>query len=261
MSGSARRLPRLALVVAAVALGALEAGGSAARAAVPRGALSSLEYQRLAAAARALNRATGTRTVNWNRAATACRGTGGATGLLRAERSTCLRTIDVLRALAAFPAQERRCRAETSTTTSTTPTTTTTSSSSTATGTIPGNPALFRLMVCMEPEYEALARRAGALSAAEMVTRRTVLARGLAGRCLSTLAPTASELTSIRRFARSSGSVAADVRLIIRVTQGKEPSTAFSQARTDGDVRRFETSALAVLAARSRPMLSACPHV
>jgi hypothetical protein len=112
----------------------------------------------------------------------------------------------------------------------------------------------------MSPRYQGLGRDARAMYRSELATRKQVLARGFTGTCRASLAPTAPELRIVRRFSFASAKLAADVVLLIRVTRGRAPSSAFNKARIDRDVRRFETSATAVLAARGPQTLSACPH-
>lgn len=239
-SASSRTAIRLAARATVAVCMASVAGGTAAAAAAtaPRPILTSAEYRQLSASTAALNRAASSRSVDWARARVACRQVGRATALLRTEEAACLHTMNVLDALASFPAEQRRCSARTST----------------------ASAGVVRLMVCMSPRYQGLGRDARAMYRSELATRRQVLARGFTGTCRASLAPTAPELRIVRRFSFASAKLAADVVLLIRVTRGRAPSSAFNKARIDRDVRRFETSATAVLAARGPQTLSACPH-
>jgi len=220
----------------------------------------------------ALNRSVGARSINWVRARAACHEFGAATALLRAQRANCLRSLALLDSLAHFPRQERQCSARITTTTGTTTTPTSTSTTgtitspttgtSTTTGTTisPADAAVIRLLVCMGPRYRALARYSRGFDRGAIGARNSALARGFAGACLAALAPAPADLGRARRLASSTARLAADVGLLIRVTEGKAPSSDFNQATIENDVRQFETSASAVLDEHGQPKLSVCPH-
>jgi hypothetical protein len=224
----------------------------AAAAAVPKGTLTAAEYRQLSAATAALNRAASANSVNWLKARAACARTGRATALLRSQGLSCLNSLGVLEALTNFPAEQRRC--------TTTKTTTSTTTGTTTTGTPEADSAVIRLMVCMNPRYQALARDAKAVYTADMSARKQALLRDFTGSCLATLASTPDALRKEQQFASASAKLAADVTLLIKVTDGKAPAGDFSQTRIDADVKRFETSATAVLADHSEQRLSSCPH-
>jgi hypothetical protein len=242
-----RRVTRLAAIAGAVVVGA----SASAAAAVPKGTLTGAEYRRLSVGMTALDQSVSGKSVNWSRARAACRAVGDATGLLRTQRASCLESMAVLDALASFPPEERRCPAAVTTTTDTTTTGTTTT---------PADSAQIQVMVCMNPRYQALTRDAKALDRGAIVARNAALARGFSGSCLAALAPTPTDLKKSKQFASSTAQLAADVALLIRVTEGKAPSSDFNQAKIDNDVKQFETSATAVLDEHGQPKLSACPH-
>ena len=229
-------------------------------AAAPSASLSSTEYRELATSTATLNKSASAKSINWVRARAGCRQVGTMTALLRTQRATCLATVNVLDALASFPAEQRRCSATTSTTTGTTTTGTTTAGTTTGTTTTAANSAVIRLMVCMNAHYQALGREAKTIYKSDLAARKQAVARGFTGACLATLVPTPGELRTVRTFSLASGRLAVDVTLLLKVTQGKEPSSAFSQARIDNDVKQFETSATVVLAAHGQQKLSVCPH-
>ena len=211
---------------------------------MPRGTLSGVEYRQLSVVTAALNISASSKSINWTRAHAACARTGRATALLRTQGASCLDNLGVLEALTKFPAEQRRCATATKSATSSTQ----------------AAPAAIRLMVCMNPHYQALARDARAVYTADTAARKQTLLRGFTGSCLATLASTPADLRKERQFALASLKLAADVKLLIRVTDHKAPASDFSQARIDADVRRFETSATAVLAEHGEQQLSSCPH-
>lgn len=249
-----RTLTLIAVVGMAATIWASASASASAAAAAPTGALTRAEYKRLSVGMAALNRSAGVRSVNWAKTRSACRAVGRATVLLRTQRASCLDSMSVLDALASFPAEQRRCRAAIRTTGTTTGTTTA------GTATTPTGPAVIRLVICMRPRYDALARYARRLDTGAILSRRAAVARGFGGPCLAALAPTRLDLKHARRFASSTERLAADVRLLIKVTEGKEPSNDFDQAKIDSDVKRFETAANAVLHEHGQPKLSVCPH-
>lgn len=225
---------------------------ASAAGATPKGTLTGAEYKQLSAGMTALNRSVGTKSVDWPRARAACRAVGRATDLLRTQRATCLSSIATLESLAGFPSEQRACSTRIKTTTTTQTTTTTTTSA--------GDAGMIQLLVCMSPRYQVLARYSKELDAQALAARRAVLARGFSGSCLAALAPTHTDLRNANLFASSTRRLAADVRLLIKVTQGKAPTSDFNQAKIDHDVRQFERSASAVLDEHGQPKLSVCPH-
>ncbi len=246
-----RAATRLAAVCGAASL----CVSASAAAAVPEGKLTGAEYRQLSVGMTALNKSASSKSVNWSRARAGCRAVGGATDLLRTQRASCVDSVAVLDALASFPAEQRSCSAAIKTTTGNTTTTTTTTATTT-----PAESAVIKLIICMNPRYEGLARHARALDLASIAARKATIARGFHGSCLAVLAPTPSELQKAKLFASSTTRLAADVTLLIKVTEGKAPSSDFSQAAIDDDVKRFESSAAAVIDEHGQPTLSACPH-
>jgi hypothetical protein len=247
---------------------------ASAAAAVPKGTLTSTEYKQLSIATAALNKSASAKSVNWSKARAACARVGKTTALLSTQRATCFDSVNVLDALASFPAEQRRCPKSTGTTTGTTTTGTTTTgttttlttatptSGTTTTGssTTAADSAVVGLMICMSPHYQALARDAKAIDRADISARKDVLARGLSGSCLATLAPTPADLRTVKRFASSTAKLADDVTLLIKVTEGKAPASDFNQAQIDNDVKQFENSATSVLDEHGQQKLSVCPH-
>jgi hypothetical protein len=244
---------RLVIGLSAVCAATAICMSASAAAAVPRGTLTSAEYTQLSVATAALNKSASSKSLNWPKARAACRKVGSSTALLTTQRATCAWTVNVLDALASFPAEQRRCPKSTGTTTGTTTTTT-------GTSTTPADSAEIELIICMSPHYQALARDAKALDRADISARRDVLARGFSGPCLATLAPTPANLRTVKRFASSTAKLADDVTLLIKVTEGKAPASDFNQAQIDNDVKQFESSATAVLVEHGQQKLSVCPH-
>jgi hypothetical protein len=119
---------------------------------------------------------------------------------------------------------------------------------------------VIQLLICMSPHYRALARYSRNLDAGAVAARNAVLARRFSGSCAAALAPTPADLRKTKLFASATGRLAADVGLLIKVTEGKAPASDFNQARVDTDVRQFEQSASAVLDEHGQPKLSVCPH-
>jgi hypothetical protein len=228
---------------------------ASAAAAAAKGTLTAAEYKQLSAATAALNLSASAKSVNWTKARRACGRTGRATALLRSQGLSCLNSLSVLEALTNFPAEQRRCA-----TTKTTTNTGTTTTGTTTTGTTEADSAVIRLVVCLNPHYQALARDARAVYTADTAARKQALRRGFTGSCLATLASTPADLRKERQFASASVKLAADVTLLIKVTTGKAPASDFSQTRIDADVKQFETAASAVLAEPSVQTLSSCPH-
>jgi hypothetical protein len=251
---------RVALARLAVCAAAVLCLTALATAAVPKGTLSGAEYRQLSRAMSELNRAVGARSIDWGKARAACREVGGGTPLLRTQRSGCLTSVTALAALAGFPPEQRRCSSQIKTTTSTTTTATETTTGATETITNPADAAAIQLLICMSPRYDALAQDAAALQRGAIADRQSALARRFSGSCLAALAPTPADLGKARLFASSSERLAADVKVLIRVTEGTAPSSDFNQARVDNDVRQFQDSASAVLDEHGQPRLSVCPH-
>lgn len=251
MTRAMRVLVRLGLSGgAAVLCGAAAIAIDAPAAAAASGTLSAAEYAQLSTATAALNRSASAKSINWTKARAACNKTGVATALLRSQRTGCLDSLIVLEALQTFPAEERHCSAAQRTTTDTT----------TTPGTTTADAAVIRLMVCMSPRYQALNRHAQAFYRADIAARRQALARGFSGSCLATLASTPSDLRKERSFATSTAKLAADITLLIRITEGKAPASDFNQAHIDRDASVFDRAATAVLAEHGPQRLSTCPH-
>jgi hypothetical protein len=236
---------RIATTLAAAAVGVCIAATAAV--ATPRGTLTAAEYTQLSAVTAALNQSASSKSVDWASARAACARTGRATALLRTQGASCLDSLRLLEALTNFPAEQRRCAA-------TKPTST---SSTTTTGT---DAAVIRLMICLNPRYQALDRYARAVYVADSSARKQALLRGFTGPCLATLAATPADLRKQQQFASASVKLADDVTLLIRVTDGKAPASDFSQTRINADVRQFETTATAVLSEHNQQRLPNCPH-
>jgi hypothetical protein len=250
---SAKR--HVAALVVALCATAICVSASVA-AAAPRGTLTATEYQQLAVATAALNGSASSSTVDWPKARAACNRVSKATALLSTQRATCFGTVHVLDALASFPGEQRQCPKSSATTTTGTTTTVTTTSTTTTSA----DSAVVRLMICMNPHYQALGRDAKAIDRADIAARKQALARGFSGGCLAALVPTPADLRTAKRFASSTEKLAADVTLLIKVTEGKAPANDFNQTRIDNDVKLFEHSATAVLVEHGQPKLSDCPH-
>lgn len=255
-----RLIARLGVAVCAAAICIT----ASATAAPPRGTLTATEYRQLAVATATLNSSASSGSIDWTKARAACNQVSKATPLLRTQRATCFGEVNVLEALARFPAEQRRCP-KTTTKTGTT-TTGTTTTGTTTTGTTTNGPmtaadsSQIRLLICMNSHYQALSRAAKAIDVADIAARKQALDRGFSGSCLAALAPTPADLVAARRFASASGKLAADVTLLIRVTDGRLPASDFNQTRIDNDVKLFENAATAVLVEHGQPKLSICPH-
>lgn len=237
---------RLVVIGAAMALcvcGSALAGS-------PRGTLTSSEYRQLSDATAALNRSASARAINWARAQAACRSMGTSSALLRSQRVSCVDSIDALEALAEFPSEQARCAAAAiHKSTATTGTTTTAAGS-----------GVIRMIICLNPHYESLERYAGAIYRSDIAARKQALQRGFIGTCLATLASTPADLRKERLFAADATKLADDVKLLIRVTDGKAAPSELNQNQIDNDVSRFESSARSVLNEHGPQKLSACPH-
>jgi hypothetical protein len=272
------RAKRLAAGLSVVAAATAIAVAGSTAAAAPRGKLTAAEYGQLTIAAAALNKSASSSAISWPKARAACARVGRTTALLRTQRANCFGTMNVLDALASFPAEQRRCSSNTSTTTTTTTPTTSTTTTGTTTGpttvtspvttrttdaattTTPADSAAIKVIVCMNPRYQALGRDARTFDRAGIAARKQATIRGFTGACLKVLGPTPADLRIAKRFASSTAKLAADVRLLIKVTEGKLPPDDFNQTRVDNDVKLFENSATAVLAEHGQPKLSTCPH-
>ncbi|MDE3133077.1 MAG: hypothetical protein KGL15_03320 [Acidobacteriota bacterium] len=254
MPRARRSATTLAAAAAAVGGAAAICVAATAAGAMTRGTLTAAEYKQLSAVTAALNLSTSSKSVDWSRARAACASTGRATALLRTQGASCLDSLRLLEALTNFPAEQQRCAATKPTSTGSTTTASTTGG---ATGT---SAAVIRLMVCLNPRYQALDRYARALYAADTAARKQALLRGFTGSCLATLAATPADLRKERQFASATVKLAADVTLLIRITDGKAPASDFSQARINADVRRFEATATAVLSDHGEQRLPSCPH-
>lgn len=248
----AKRLAAWVAVIAITATGCVCAATTEAAAAAPRGTLTASEYQQLTAATAALNKSASAKAIDWPKARAACGRVSRTTALLRTQRATCFGSVNVLDALASFPAEQRGCPRTGATTT----TTTTTG----ATTTTPTDSPAIQVMICMNPHYQALSRDARVIDSADVASRKQALERGFSGACLTALAPTAAELATAKRFAASTARLAADVVMLIKVTAGKLPAGDFNQTHIDNDVKLFEDSATAVLIEHGQPALSVCPH-
>jgi hypothetical protein len=229
-----------------------------ALAAAHRGTLTGTEYRQLSAATAALNRSAGSKAINWAKARAACRLMRGSGALLHTQRISCLDSISTLEALANFPSEQARCAA--SATGTTTTGTTTTGTTTTGTTTTADQSAVIRAIICLNPRYQALDRYAKAIYASDAAARKQALARGFRGKCLATLASTPADLKKERSFASSAARLAADVKVLIKVTKGQAPPSDLNQIQTDNDVARFESTARAVLAETGPQKLSACPR-
>jgi len=243
------RPTRLLTGLAVIATAAAFSTAAAAAAVPPKGTLTAAEYRQLSAAMVALNKSASSKSVDWGRARAACQKTGAATVLLRTQRASCLDSITLFQALGNFPAEERRCVASSKTTTT-----------GTTTGTSPADSAAIKQLICMSPRYQALGTDAKSAYTADVAARGVAVARGFTGTCLATLTTNPSDLKKEQQFASSSQRLAADVKLLIRVTEGKAPSSDFNQSKISGDVRKFEVSASAVLAEHGPQKLSSCAH-
>jgi hypothetical protein len=240
------RATRLATTIAAISAAIAVLMTVPALAAAPRGTLTSAEYKQLSNATAALNRSASAKAINWGKARAACRSMGGASALLRSQRTSCLDSMAALEALANFPEEQTRCAAATSKTGTTTTGTTTS--------------AGIQTIICLNPRYQALSRYAKAIYSSDTAARSQAVARGFTGVCLATLASTPADLTKERLFASSAGKLAGDVTLLIKVTNGKAPTSDLNQTQIDNDITKFESTASAVLDEHGPQKLSACPH-
>jgi hypothetical protein len=226
-----------------------------ALAAAPRGTLTIAEYKQLSNATAALNRSASAKAINWSKARAACRSIGGASVLLRSQRTSCLDSMAALEALANFPEEQTRCAAATSKAG-----TTTTGTTTTGTTTSPDASAGIQTIICLNPHYQALSRYAKAIYSSDTAARKQALARGFSGVCLATLASTPADLTKEKLFASSAAKLAADVTLLIKVTRGRAPTSDLNQTQIDENITKFESTASAVLDEHGPQKLSACPH-
>ena len=250
------RATRTAITLAAICGATALCLCGSALAAPTKGTLTSVEYKQLSDATAALNRSATSKAINWGKARAACRLIRGGGALLHTQRTSCLDSMNALEALANFPSEQARCVAAATGTTGTTTTGTTT----TGTTTGPARSSVIRMIICLDPRYQALDRYAKAIYSSDTAARKQALARDFKGTCLATLASTPADLKKERLFASSTAKLAADVTVLIKVTKGKAPPSDLNQTQIDNDVAKFETSARAVLNEGGPQKLSACPH-
>ena len=238
---------RIATTLAAICSIIVVGSCASALAAAPKGTLTSTEYKQLSVATAALNRSANSKAINWVKARAACRLIHGNGALLRTQRTSCLDSMTAFAALANFPSEQAHCAASAG-------------KSTTGTTTTPTQSAVLKMIVCLDPRYQALERYAKAIYSSDAAARRQALARGFRGVCLATLVSTPADLRKENSFASSTAKLAADVTVVIKVTKGQAPSSDLNQTQIDADVTRFESTARAVLDERGPQKLGACPH-
>lgn len=250
----------------------------------PRGTLTAAEYKELTQQQAAYKRVVKSKNGTWTQAAAACRKAGVANPLLKTQRQGCLAAVNTFKTLTNFGVDEAKCAvaaAKTTTGTTTTPTTTTptttttgttttgttttgtTTTGTTTTGTtttgLPTGTALHEL-VCLNSDYQALGRAAKAEYPADKAARKQAVRRGFKGLCLATLVPTPAQLRHEEQFVFATTHLAADVKLLTKVSRGQAPPSKITAVQLDDDAASFEEASRAFLNESGPQKLSVCPH-
>jgi hypothetical protein len=285
---------RIAIAVAAAAALTVAIAGPSL-AATSKASLSSTEYTQLTAEQVAFKKLEHKKRLTWNDIYAACHKVGQSTALLRSVRANCETGVGIDQSLDGFYADVERCAAlsgETTTTgtgttttatgttttgtgttttptgttttgtgTTTTPTgTTTTGTGTTTTGSGDLTPVELKLFACLEPEYAVISRAAKSVYEGQAGLRTQVLARGFAGRCLFTLAPTTAQLKTLKRFVTTSRQLSADVSLITKVANGHAPASAINDKQVESDSASFSAAGKAFEKLHRPQKLSVCSH-
>jgi len=258
------RALKVAIVIAVMGAG-IAAYGSGAAAAVPTsGQLSATEFKQLTAQLAGIESALGGKNANWSKAYAACRKAGNSSALMKTQREGCLASVGTIRALVKFGTDEQRCAVTSATANAAAATTATTPTTFKAPAPTPGQSAVnspqLRELACLDSDYQAIGRLAGALYSTDAAALDQASSRGFTGVCLATLAGTAAQVKIDGSFAGIAKSLAADVALLDKVSKGKAPATAIKAATIKRDATEFVNRATKVLNENSPEKLSACPH-
>jgi hypothetical protein len=242
-------------------------GSTAAIAAPPRGTLTGTEYKELSQQFAAVKRALAGKNVNWGVADTACRRAGTTSPLLKSQRKSCLDDLATIKALVNFVVDQPKCEAAAATSTGTTTTGTTTTGTSTTGATTTGttttgglSSADLQVVVCLDPEYEALSRAATTMYPADAASRKQALVRGFGGTCLATLVDTPADLRHEENFAFTAKHLAADAALLTKISRGQAPTSDVNGTQVVDDATAFDESAKTFLNESSPQKLSVCHH-
>jgi hypothetical protein len=278
---------RVAIAVAAATALTVAMAVPAMATVAPKDSLTSTEYKQLTTEQVAFKKLDHKKQVTWSQIYTACHTVGQSTALLRSVRSNCETGVGIDQSLDGFYADVERCSAlSTGTTTTTTPTTTGTGTTTTATGTTTTGtgttttdtgttttdtgttttgssaltPAELKLFACLQPEYAVISRGVKSVYEGQTGLRTQVLARDFAGRCLLTLAPTTTQLKALKRFAKTSKQLSADVSLITKVANGHAPASTINDKQVESDSASFSAAGKAFESLHRPQKLSVCPH-
>jgi len=257
-----------------------------ALAATSKASLSGTEYKQLTAEQVAFKKLDHEKRLTWNDIYAACHKVGQSTALLKSVRANCETGVGIDQSLDGFYADVDRCAVLSGDTTTTGTTTTATSTTTTATGTTTTatgttttatgttttgtgttttssgglTPDDLKLFACLQPEYAVISRAAKSVYEGQARLRTQVLARGFAGRCRLTLAPTTAQLKALMRFVTTSKQLSADVSLITKVANGHAPVSAINDKQVESDSASFSAAGKKFESLHRPQKLSVCPH-
>jgi hypothetical protein len=251
-----RAFPALVAAAATAYAAFALSGPSLVMAAPAKGGLSATEFTHLSAEIKGLKAAETSKHINWNTANAACREAGTTTGLLRIQRQFCLIVNATSEVQFKLQAGAVKCAAAEKTT----PATTTTTPATTATKFAQQSAAEIKQLGCLNADYQALGRDAGAYYHEDMVARRKALARGFRGLCFKTLSDTAEEVRHVESFAFTARHLADDAALIVKVNRGQAPSTDVNPVWIDDDGRDFAEAVQQLQSEKPVEKLKSCPH-
>jgi hypothetical protein len=261
------RALKLATTVAAICAMLVAYGSTTAGAAPAQGKLSVKEYQQLSAQLTALKQALGGKSPSWSKAAVACRRVGVATPLLKTQRNNCIASVATIHKLLDFSVAEQKCAAGTPASvtklevTATTATTPSTFKAPAPTGGVDGvSAAKLKLLKCLGPDYRSVSVLAERMYVSDLAARKEAVERGFTGLCLRTLADTPADLHLEQGFAASSKALAADVTLLIKVSEGAAPASSIKAATVTRNGSAFSEQLGKLLAEHGPDKLSVCAH-
>lgn len=255
----------IAALTAACLTGSAAALASAAS--PPKGTLSANEYKQLTQAASTLKHLEKGNNIDWAKANAACRQVGGSTRLLKSQTTSCLAGMATFRALASFGSDEAKCvraiaeaTSTTPTATEPTPTPTGTTTAGTTTTTTALDSTTVHLLVCLDPDYQALSRAAKAEYAADTKGRGVAVKRGFKALCLATLTEPQANLRDEELYSFTTAHLAIDVALLTKVSRGQAPTSQLNNNQLEDDARGFDAASKKFLNDNGPQKLSVCAH-
>ena len=267
-----KRLLSIPFAVALICAAVAAQSPTLASAAAPHGTLTKVEYKQLRGwiADETIFDKTG----NFKKAAAACKVLGSSTAFLQRLRSSCSADlVMVVGQVTLIVAQSECAKAATSTTTTTTTTptttattgtTTTTPTTTTGTSTTPTVAGLTNAQlqeyVCLNPVYEYVSRNLMTTYAADTLTRKAGIARGLKGQCLDTMVSTAKQLRDEEDMISAVKRVVLDIAQLAKVQEGQAPASAASGGPIKTDVGDYNRAFKQLGADSTANKLFTCPH-